>query len=166
MPVGVVFQNKHIYENLRLVLDFFFTFWIKRNGKWLWETYIIHTKLLQTRRILCSSERPLLIFAPAYCDLVFVSWLSPWSNLNLSIYIKEILQQFLVKNFFPWKFNLEYDGTFTKLSMHVSSRNMFPTIRNLQIRLHVYRPHHCCGDWLTFGCLVPVIADHDLVTKR
>ena len=36
-------------------------------------------------------------------------------------------------------------------SWHVSSRNMFPTIRNLQIRVHVYRPRHCCGDWLTFG---------------
>ena len=41
---------------------------------------------------------------------------------------------------FPWKFNLEYDGTFTKLFMHVSSRNMFPTTRNLKIRVHVYRP--------------------------
>jgi hypothetical protein len=45
-----------------------------------------------------------------------------------------------VKKCFPWKFNFEYGGTFTKLSMHVSSRNMFPTIRNLQIRVHVYRP--------------------------
>jgi hypothetical protein len=50
--------------------------------------------------------------------------------------------------------------SFTKLFMHVSSRNMFPTIRNLQIRVHVYRPRHCCGDWLTFGCFVPMIADH------
>jgi hypothetical protein len=25
---------------------------------------------------------------------------------------------------------------------------MFPKIRNLQIRVHVYRPHHCCGDIL------------------
>jgi hypothetical protein len=24
---------------------------------------------------------------------------------------------------------------------------------------------NCCGDWLTFGCFVPMIADHDLVTK-
>jgi hypothetical protein len=63
-----------------------------------------------------------------------------------------------VRKFFPWKFNLEYGGTFTKLFMHVSSRNMFPTIRNLQIRVHVYRPHHCYGDWLTFGCFVPMIA--------
>ena len=45
-----------------------------------------------------------------------------------------------MKKFFPWKFNLEYSGTFTKLLMHVSSRNMFPTIRNLQIRVHVYCP--------------------------
>ena len=79
---------------------------------------------------------------------------------------KVILHQFWVKKFFPWKFYLEYGGTFTKLFMHVSSRNMFPTIRNLQIRVHVYRPHHCCGDWLTFGCFVPMIADHDLMTKR
>ena len=35
VPVGVVFQNKHIFENLRFVFDLFFTFWIKRNGKWL-----------------------------------------------------------------------------------------------------------------------------------
>jgi hypothetical protein len=49
--------------------------------------------------------------------------------------------------------------------MHVSSRNMFSTIRNLQIRVHVYCPHHCCGDWLTFGCFVPMIANHDLVKK-
>jgi hypothetical protein len=33
----------------------------------------------------------------------------------------------------------------TKLFMHVSSRNMFPTIRNLQIRVHVYRPRHYWG---------------------
>jgi hypothetical protein len=49
----------------------------------------------------------------------------------------------------PWKFNLEYGGTFTKLFMHVSCRNMFPTTRNLQIHVHVYRPRHCCGEWLT-----------------
>ena len=66
-----------------------------------------------------------------------------------------------MKKISPWKFNLEYGVTFTKLFMHVSSRNMFPTIRNLQIRVHVYHPRHCCGDWLTFGCFVPMIADHD-----
>ena len=49
--------------------------------------------------------------------------------------------------------------------MHVSSRNMFPTTRNLQIRVHVYRPRHYCGDWLTFSCFVPMIADHNLVKK-
>jgi hypothetical protein len=32
-------------------------------------------------------------------------------------------------------------------------------------RLHVYRPRHCCGDWLTFVCFVLMIADHDLVKK-
>jgi hypothetical protein len=79
---------------------------------------------------------------------------------------KVILHKFWVKKCFPWKFNLEYDGIFTKLFIHVSSRNMFPTIRNLQIRVHAYLPRHCCGDWLTFGCFVPMIADHDLVTKR
>jgi hypothetical protein len=59
----------------------------------------------------------------------------------------------------------KHDGTFTKLFMHVSSRNMFPTTRNLQICVHVYCPCHCCGDWLTFGCFVPMIANHDLVKK-
>ena len=39
-----------------------------------------------------------------------------------------------------------YGSTLTKLLMHVSSRNMFPTTRNLQIRVHVFRPRHCCGD--------------------
>ena len=78
---------------------------------------------------------------------------------------KVILHQFWMKTIFPWKFNMEYGGTFTKLFMHVSSRNMFPTTRNLQIRVHIYRPRHCCGDWLTFGCFVPMIADHDLVKK-
>ena len=65
-------------------------------------------------------------------------------------YIKVILHQFWVKKMFPRKFNLEYDGTFTKLFMHVSSRNMFPTNRNLQIRVHVYRSRHYCGDWFKF----------------
>jgi hypothetical protein len=78
---------------------------------------------------------------------------------------KVILHQFWVKQIFLWKFNLENGGIFTKLFMHVSSRNMFPTTRNLQIHMHVYRPRHCCGDWLTFGCFVPMIADHDLVKK-
>jgi hypothetical protein len=49
--------------------------------------------------------------------------------------LRVILLQFWVKKFFPWKFNLEYGGTFTKLFVHVSSRNMFPTIRNLQFFL-------------------------------
>ena len=89
-----------------------------------------------------------------------------YNNNYLFTRFKVILHQFWVKQNFPWKFNLEYGGTFTKLFMHFSSRNMFPTTRNLQIRVHVYRPHHCCGDWLTFGCFVPMIADHDLVKKR
>jgi hypothetical protein len=84
---------------------------------------------------------------------------------NLSFF-KVILHQFWVKKIFPWKINLEYGGTFTKLFMHISSQNMFPTTRNLQIRVHVYRPRHCCGVWLTFGCFVPMIADHDLVLVR
>jgi hypothetical protein len=50
--------------------------------------------------------------------------------------------------------------------MQVSSRNMLPTTRNLQIHVHVYRPRHCCGDWLTFGCFVPMIADHDLLEEK
>ena len=47
---------------------------------------------------------------------------------------KVILHQLWVKNISPWKFNLEYGGPFIKLFMHVLSRNMFPTTRNLQIR--------------------------------
>jgi hypothetical protein len=79
---------------------------------------------------------------------------------------KVILHQFWVKKISRWKFILEYGGSkFTKLFMHVSSRNMFPATRNLQIRVHVYRPRHCRGDWLTFGWFVPMIVDHDLVKK-
>jgi hypothetical protein len=86
-------------------------------------------------------------------------------SLYLPLSFKVILHQFWVKKTFAWKFNLVYGGTFTKLFMHVSSRNMLPTTRNLQIRVHVYRSRHCCGDWLTFGCFVPMIAEHDLVKK-
>ena len=86
--------------------------------------------------------------------------------LILLLIIKVILHQLWMKNFFPWKFNMEYGGTFSKLFMHVSSRNVFPTTRNLQIRVHVCCSRHCCGDWLTFGYFVPMIADHDLVNKR
>ena len=87
--------------------------------------------------------------------------------MNFILYkgIKVILHQFWVKKMFPWKFNWEYGGTFTKLFMHVSSRNMFPTTRNLQIRVHVYFLRPYFGDWLTFGCLVPMIADHNLMKK-
>jgi hypothetical protein len=90
---------------------------------------------------------------------------TPSIIITKNVLVKVILHQFWVKKIFPWKFNLEYGGTFTKLCMHVSSRNMFPTTRNLQIRVHVYRPRHYCGDWLTFGCCVPRIADHNLVKK-
>jgi hypothetical protein len=79
----------------------------------------------------------------------------------LVLVVEVILHQFWVKNFFSWKFNLEYSDPFTKLFMHVSSRNMSPTTRNLQIRVHVYRPRHCCGNWLTFGRFVPMIADRE-----
>jgi hypothetical protein len=65
------------------------------------------------------------------------------NRLHETTYHQVILHQFWMKNIFPWKFNLEYGGTFTKLFMHVSSRNMFPSTRNLQIRVHVYRPRHC-----------------------
>ena len=75
------------------------------------------------------------------------------SNANLAVFQiyrgvlnRVILHQFWVKKMLPGKFNLEYGGTFTKLFMHVSSRNMFPTTRNPQIRVLVYRPRHYCGD--------------------
>jgi hypothetical protein len=46
---------------------------------------------------------------------------------------------------------------------HVSSRTISPASRNMQIRVHVYRPRHCCGDWLTFGCFAPMIASGDVI---
>jgi hypothetical protein len=30
--------------------------------------------------------------------------------------------------------------------IRIMAQKMFPTIRNLQIYVHVYRPRHCCGD--------------------
>ena len=33
--------------------------------------------------------------------------------------------------------------------------------QQLEICVHVCRPRHCCGDWLTFDCFVPMIADRD-----
>ena len=45
----------------------------------------------------------------------------------------------------------------TTIILHVYGRNMFIATRNLQIRVHVYRPRHYCGNWLTFGCFVPMI---------
>jgi hypothetical protein len=50
--------------------------------------------------------------------------------------------------------------------MHVSSRNTFPTTRNLQIRVHVYCPRLCCGDWSTFVYFVPMIDDHGMTSWR
>jgi hypothetical protein len=103
------------------------------------------------------------ITSASFIRLIVGKLIQTYSTLfrvSASVTIKVILHQFWVKKFFPWKFNLEYGGTFTKLFMHVSSRNMLATIRNLQIRVHVYRSRHCCGDWLTFGCFVPMIADH------
>jgi hypothetical protein len=99
------------------------------------------------------------------CRGVIADAVSNKKNDFVALFIKVILHQFWMKKIFPWKFNLEYSGTFTNLFMYVSSRNMFPTTRNLQIRVHVYRPRHYCGDWLTFGCFVPMIVDHDLVKK-
>ena len=73
---------------------------------------------------------------------VIISWSHHFKYFTVDM-LKVILHQLWVQNSFPWKFILEYGGTFTKLFMHVSNRNMFPTTRNLQIRVHVYRPRHC-----------------------
>jgi hypothetical protein len=83
-------------------------------------------------------------------------------NDFVALFSKVILHQFWMKKIF-----LENSiwNTAVPLFIYVSSRNMFPTTRNLQIRVHVYRPRHYCGDWLTFGCFVPMIVDNDLVKK-
>ena len=104
----------------------------------------------------------------AFVGTVVISWKKNYKQKlrNIScLKFKVILHQFWVKKIFPWKFNMEYGSTFTKLFMHVSSRNMFPTTRNLQIRVYAYCSRHYCGDWLTFGCFVPMIADHNIVKK-
>jgi hypothetical protein len=98
---------------------------------------------------LCACPMPghgFLILSWSFYAQLFMSGGFYFVGVVDHLSFKVILHQFWVKKIFPWKFNLEYSGTFTKLFMHVSSRNMFPTIRNLQIRVHVYRPCHCCGD--------------------
>jgi hypothetical protein len=55
---------------------------------------------------------------------------------------------------------LNFQGKFSS-----PKTGVIPTTRNLQICVHVYHPRHCCEDWLTFGCFVPMIADHDLMKK-
>jgi hypothetical protein len=67
-----------------------------------------------------------------------------WKRQQIAIYCN--ITPILGEENFSLKIHLEYGGTFTKLSMHVSSQTMFPTTRNLQIRMHVFRPHHCRGD--------------------
>ena len=109
------------------------------------------------------------IFITKTCNYQVCYWTAGYKHFHDNTVLDKILlfagTILWVKKIFPWKFNLEYGGTFTKLFMHVSSRNMFLTTRNLQIRVHVYRPRHYCGDWLTFNCFVPMIADHNLVKK-
>ena len=71
-------------------------------------------------------------------------------TLNAKIFESQVIESnitpVLGEENFSLKIHLEYGGTFPKLFMHVSSRNMFPTTRNVQIRVHVFRPRHCCGD--------------------
>jgi hypothetical protein len=86
-----------------------------------------------------------VIFIPGFSELKVQQYKA--RVIKLLSRFKIILHQFWVKTIFPWKFNFEYGGTFTKLFMHVSSRNMFPRTRNLQIRVHVYRPRHYLFRW-------------------
>jgi hypothetical protein len=85
-----------------------------------------------------------------------------FNTILMNFILTVILHQLWVKKLFPWKFNLEYGDTFTKLFMHVSSRNMFPTIRNLQIRVHVYRPRQCCRDWLSTHTFLTMIIEESV----
>ena len=87
-----------------------------------------------------------------FCVYMYMYIRMPTINIYLECksFLNVILHQFWVKKNFPWKFNLEYDGTFTKFFMHVSSRNMLPTTRYLQFRVNVYRHRHCCGDELVW----------------
>ena len=64
----------------------------------------------------------------------------------MTLNISDVKLPVLGEDNFPLKIHLEYGGTFTKLCMHVSSRNMFPTNRTLQIRVQFFRPRHYCGD--------------------
>jgi hypothetical protein len=85
--------------------------------------------------------------------------------MNKNIYIFRVYHIRIIAKT-NWFIRHETGGIFTKLFMHVSSRNMFPTTRNLQIRVHVYRPRHCCGDWSTFGCFVPLMRTVQLMNKN
>jgi hypothetical protein len=51
-------------------------------------------------------------------------------KVTFFFYLEIILHQLWVKKMFPWKFNLEYGGTFTKLFMHVDDSPVyFPDLK-------------------------------------
>jgi hypothetical protein len=64
-----------------------------------------------------------------------------WCNITLSFYFKQFIMIMHILREKNIHLNLLNSNDISKLLMHVSSRNMFPTIRNLQIRVHVYCPH-------------------------
>jgi hypothetical protein len=64
----------------------------------------------------------------------------------------KVILQFWVKKLFPWKFNLEYGSTFTKLCMHGSSRNIkfsppdkISTGKNYVLHMHSHILHYSIG---------------------
>ena len=70
MPVGVVFQNKHIYENLSLVLDYFFLHFGLRETESGFEKHILYTQNYYKLGDSYTVVKDLFLFSP----LLTVSW--------------------------------------------------------------------------------------------
>jgi hypothetical protein len=134
--------------------------------------YIIYITVRENRIICCQIFSDLLlksafeqIFNVMQLILVKIKW-----HIKVALY-KDIFPQQIIlfsstvmQMIWAWHKILTLSGRLSLMrnvqlmkkiyiysvcTMHVSSRNMFPTTRNLQICVHVYRPRHYCGDWLT-----------------
>jgi hypothetical protein len=70
VPVGVVFQNKHIYENLRLVLDFFYLHFGLRGTESGFEKHILYTQNYYKLGESYTVVKDLFLFSPLHT----VSW--------------------------------------------------------------------------------------------
>jgi hypothetical protein len=101
----------------------------KSKSQNIWQQIILFSS---TANDIYARDTRFELFRGDYRSCAMFSW---W-NIYIYIYIPCV----------P-KLNLEYGGTFTKLFMHASSRNMFPTIKNLLKKMsnaskNIFRVYH------------------------